>query len=643
MTYTDISRLSILRALLLLISGGLVHAQTFSVLYNFGSAASDPHSPSYAGIVAQGRDGNLYSTGPDGGKVCCGALFQITPAGKLKNIHSFGSGGTDGAFPQGGVTLGTDGNFYGTTYEGGTLTAGAVFKVTPSGIATTLHSFTDGSDGGYPYAPPVEGNDGNFYGTATAGGYTGTGCGSTGCGTIYKITPSGAFTVLYQFHNTDGYAPYPPLVLGTDGNFYGMTTDGTIANAGVVFRITPAGKFTVLFKFDNTHGENPFSGLVQGNDGNFYGTTIYGGTTGGGVVFRITPTGKLSVLHSMNAMTDGRNPYGGLALGSDGNFYGANAYGGTVNANCSNGCGTVFRITPKGVYSVLYDFDYTTGATPYTTPFQHTSGVVYGTTHVGGTGNVNPCSTGNCGVFYSWTNAGLPPFVSLLPYWGKVGNTIEILGQGFTSKTVVSFNGTPSKANIVSGTYLTAAVPNGATTGSLTVTAGSVNLTSNRIFRVTPQLTAVSPASATVGTTVTLTGVSLKQTSVVTIGGLPAASFNVVSDTSVTAVVPAGAKTGQNIIVTTAGGSASTGPLAIPPKITSFSPTSGPVGTAVTIHGNTLTGASKVTFGGVAASSFKVINDTQLDATVPNSAKTGTIQVTTPGGAGTSPSSFTVN
>jgi hypothetical protein len=142
---------------------------------------------------------------------------------------------------------------------------------------------------------------------------------------------------------------------------------------------------------------------------------------------------------------------------------------------------------------------------------------------------------------------------------------------------------------------------------------------------------------------VTLTGVSLTQTTAVTIGGLPAASFKVVSDTSVTAIVPAGAKTKQNIVVTTAGGSASEGPLAIPPKIGSFSPSSGPVGTEVIIEGNTFTGTTEVTFGGVAASSFQVINDTQLDAIVPSGAKTGTIAVTTSGGTGTSTASFTVN
>jgi uncharacterized repeat protein (TIGR03803 family) len=553
MTSTRILQLSSFVTLALIIAAGVVQAQTFSVLYNFGSNSGDPSKPAYSGIVAQGRDGNLYSTAPAGG-TCCGAVFQITPAGKLKNIHNFNGSNDDGAFPQGGMTLGTDGNLYGTTYEGGSTTSGAVFKVTPGGTTTTIYSFTGGSDGAYPYAPPVEGNDGNFYGTTTAGGNT-TVCGG-GCGTIYKITPAGVLTTLYQFDITHGYEPYGPLVLGTDGNFYGTTPAGTTANAGVVFKISPAGKFTLLFSFDSTHGETPFAGLVQGADGNFYGTTIYGGSTGGGVVFKITPSGKLTVLHNINGTTDGARPYGGLVLASDGNFYGANSNGGTVNSNCSNGCGTVFKITPKGAYSVLYKFDYTTGATPYVTPFEHTSGLVYGDSQVGGSGNVNPCSTGNCGVFYSWKSTSLPAFVSLLPYSGKVGKVVEFLGQGFVSgKTTVSFNGTAAKPTVVSSTYLTAAIPNGATTGSVSVTTSGVKLASNRIFRVTPQITSFKPTSGAVGTVVTITGVSLIQTKKVTFGGVAATSFSITSDLQVKATVPTGAKTGK-IVITTPGGTA---------------------------------------------------------------------------------------
>ena len=549
MTNADVLRRLLVPALLVLIAVAGLQAQTFSVLYNFGSNTGDPSKPAYSGIIAQGRDGNLYSTAPAGG-TCCGAVFQITPAGNLKNIHNFTGSSNDGAFPQGGVTLGSDGNLYGTTYEGGSVTAGAVFKVTTGGTYTTLYSFTGGKDGAYPYAPPVEGNDGNFYGTTTAGGNT-TKCGG-GCGTIYKITPAGALTTLYEFDITHGYAPYGPLVLGTDGNFYGTTPYGTTANAGVVFKITPAGKFTLLFSFDSTHGETPFAGLVQGADGNFYGTTIYGGT-GGGVVFKITSSGKLTVLHQMNGTTDGARPFGGLVLASDGNFYGANAYGGTINSNCADGCGIVFKMTPKGAYSVLDKFDFATGATPEIAPFQHTSGVVYGDSQIGGTGNVNPCATGNCGVFYSWKDAKLTAFVSLLPYLGKVGKTVEFLGQGFNGATSVSFGGTAAKFQIVSDTYLTATVPDGATTGSVMVKTSAGTLPSIKVFRVTPQILSFNPTSGAVGTNVTIMGVSLKQATKVAFGGVVASKFTVNSDKQVTATVPTGAKTGH-ITINTPGG-----------------------------------------------------------------------------------------
>jgi uncharacterized repeat protein (TIGR03803 family) len=247
----------------------------------------------------------------------------------------------------------------------------------------------------------------------------------------------------------------------------------------------------------------------------------------------------------MNGATDGESPYAGLVQGTDGNFYGVNSGGG------SHGVGTIFKISPAGTYSVLYNFDGITGSTPDMTPFQHTNGVMYGDTRSGGTGNVS-CSPGTCGVFYS-LNGSLPPFVSLLPYAGKVGKTIEILGQGFTSTTAVSFNGTAATPTVRSGTYLTAAVPNGATSGFVRVTTSRGTLNSNKRFRVTPQITNFSPSSGAIETVVTITGVSLKQTTNVTFGGAKATAFTVNSDMQVTATVPSNAITGK-IGITTPGG-----------------------------------------------------------------------------------------
>ena len=148
----------------LIVAAVSLHAQSFSGLYNFGTVAGDPNQLTYPGIVAQGRDGNLYSTSDKGGP-CCGTVFMITPAGNVTSLHDFGQG-NDGSFPQSGLTLGTDGNLYGTTSGGGSSVSGTVFTMSPSGNVTILYNFSRGSDGGGPYAPPVEGNDGNFYGVA---------------------------------------------------------------------------------------------------------------------------------------------------------------------------------------------------------------------------------------------------------------------------------------------------------------------------------------------------------------------------------------------------------------------------------------------------------------------------------------------
>jgi uncharacterized repeat protein (TIGR03803 family) len=520
-------------------------AQTFSVLHDFGSVSGDPSKPITQGIVAQGRDGNLYTTATSGGAYNHGAVFEITPSGALTTLHSFcaKTNCPDGEQPQSGLTLGTDGNFYGTTYYGGNskYNYGTVFKVTPSGSLTVLHVFTNGDDGALPWAPPIEGMDGNFYGTTSQ--YE-----NGGNGSVYKITASGTFTTLHHFHGADGAEPFVPLVLGTDSNFYGTTGGGGQYGIGTVFKITPSGTLTKLHTFRGTDGEYPDSGLIQGSDGNFYGTTYYGGKYGDGVVYGITPTGSFTLLHSMNGTNDSARPDVGLVQGTDGYLYGVNS-GLSVGEN-----GNIFKISPTKPYpyEVIHPFSGKGGANPQAPLLQHTNGILYGDTTSGGTGAVSPCTADACGVFYS-LNLGLGPFVTLLPYSGEVGVTIEFLGQGFTGTSAVSFNGTAATFTFVSDTYLTAIVPIGATTGFVTVTTPGGALTSNKQFLVTPQILSFKPTSGLVGTQVTITGVSLTQTTQVTFGGVVATSFVVNSDSQVTATVPAGAQTGK-IGITTAGG-----------------------------------------------------------------------------------------
>lgn len=603
----------------------LTYAQTFTVLHDFGASAGDPTDPMFTTRIAQGRDGNLYSTGSSGG-TGAGAVFRITPAGKITVLYNFCSLAScaDGQSPQSGLTLGTDGSFYGTTvWGGGTSGNGTIYKITPAGALTVLHQFNakgGSSDGWDPLGAPVEGLDGNFYGTTAFGG------GPCGCGTIYRITPSGTFTVLHAFAggSADGGYPHAPLILGVDGNLYGTTTSQAFA----AFRISTAGKYVVLNATLFSEGQ-----LAQSTNSNFYGS---GGT--GNQIFRMTTGGVGTVLYTLNGGSNGNSPRSGLIRGSDGNFYGTTQSGGTTT-NCSSNlgsCGVVYRMTPAGGYSVLFDFENPDGYEPGPI-LQHTNGNLYGQTNFGGTINGVPSDNGT---FFRLTE-NLLPFGALLPYTGKVGSTIGFLGQGFTSTSTVSFNGTVAVPISFSGTFLRAKVPAGATSGIVSVTTSTGTLKSLYKFRVMPQITSFSPTSGAVGAVVKITGLSLTQTSAVTFGGAKANTFTVNSDTQVTATIPTAAKTGR-ISVTTAGGTATSATnFDVKPTIGSFTPTSGAVGTKVTINGSGFTGVTRVAFNGVAAA-FTVVNSTQLTATVPASATTGPISVTTAGGTATSSGSFGV-
>jgi len=323
-----------------------------SCCFIYTRTCSDGNSPQAP--LVQGSDGNFYGTTAAGGSntsvstVGYGTVFRINPVTGLEtNLYSFGSYSNDGTAPVGGLVLGRDGNFYGTTSGGGTYGDGTVFRITPGGVYTNIYSFGGTpTDGNWPYAGLVLGNDGNFYGT-TAGG--GSNAYFTGIGTVFKITTNGTETVLYSFGSdypdgNDGYGPRTPLVQGSDGNFYGTTRVGgtNYLGNGTVFRISPGGSYTSLYSFNGypTDGASPYAGLVQGSDGNFYGTTVQGGTDLAGTIFEISPGGSYSNLYSFTgyANNDGYGPQAPLVQGSDGNFYGTTFYGGIA-------AGNVFRLT----------------------------------------------------------------------------------------------------------------------------------------------------------------------------------------------------------------------------------------------------------------------------------------------------------
>jgi len=297
-------------------------AQTFTTLASFDG--TNGANPQYVSLV-QGTDGNLYGTTMEYDSGGDGNIFKVTPEGTLTALYRFcaEAGCPDGSKPEAGLVLGSDGNFYGTTSVGGNPSCGCgtVFKVTPSGTLTTLHSF-DGTDGAYPYTGLVQGADGNFYGTTS--GYL---CG-TSCGTIFKITQGGALTTLHNFSSPDGAYPFGTLVQATDGIFYGTTWEGGTyclhyGGCGTVFNIAPRGTLTTLHNFNNVSGAFPIGALVQGTDGNFYGTTT-SAFGSGGTVFKITPGGIFTPL-DIFCLQQGcpSNPQAGLVQATDGNFYGA--------------------------------------------------------------------------------------------------------------------------------------------------------------------------------------------------------------------------------------------------------------------------------------------------------------------------------
>ena len=278
--------------------------------------------------LLEGTDGDFYGATTLGGTNGGGALFSISPGGTVTELYDFGTITNDGSFPN-ELVQADDGNFYGTTQQNASGDAnGIIFKLTPSGQYTLLYNFTNGLDGSYPLCGLSLGKNGVLYGTTSLGG-------AAGFGSIYTVTTSGQVSVLYSFSNNgDGANPTAAPILGQDGCLYG-TTSGYISAQipGTIYKLSPSGRFTNLYTFTNgLDGGTPWSGLTDGGDGNYYGTTPVGGVEDifgntGGTVFRITPGGVFSVLHTFSIVTEGMAPTGKLALGPDHNLYG-NASGG---------------------------------------------------------------------------------------------------------------------------------------------------------------------------------------------------------------------------------------------------------------------------------------------------------------------------
>ena len=357
---------------------GIADAQT-TVLHSFAGGATDGASPQ-GGELIQATDGNFYGTTLSGGTRDEGTVFRLTPTGTVTMLHSFNTL-TDGSSPShAGLLQAKDGNFYGTTLFGGDTQAGTIFKMTPAGTLTVLYSFTFVVGGSpvyaaYPEAPLIQGNDGLLYGTASNGG-------AFGAGAVFLVTPGGFVAIMHSFDPTlEGSLPTSPLLQTTDGNFYGTTSSGGLFGGGSVFKMTPGGRVTILHSFVGgaTDGATSFGGLVQATDGNFYGTTSGGGPSNRGTVFRMTPTGTVTIMHSFSG-PEGFNPDSALIQARDGHLYGT-----TVNGGAS-GRGVVFRLTLSGTLNVLHSFAGGTadGAAPIGALVQGTDENLYGMTLLGG-------------------------------------------------------------------------------------------------------------------------------------------------------------------------------------------------------------------------------------------------------------------
>jgi uncharacterized repeat protein (TIGR03803 family) len=248
------------------------------------------------------------------------------------------------------------GNYYGNTIYGGdpTCDCGTVFKLDPNGKETILHTFLDGKDGAFSYGTMVLDAAGNLYGTAKLGGDP-----TCNCGTVFKLDPSGQFTVLHTFTGPGYETPEAGLVQDAAGNLYGTTFGGGTYLQGTVFKLDPkTGTHTVLYSFTGgADGSLPSAGVVLDSAGNIYGTTAEGGLIpcpedpfGCGVVFKLDPaTGTETVLYALKGGTDGVNPDVDLVLDQLGNLYGATTWGGNISIqSCFSqeypGCGTVFKV-----------------------------------------------------------------------------------------------------------------------------------------------------------------------------------------------------------------------------------------------------------------------------------------------------------
>jgi uncharacterized repeat protein (TIGR03803 family) len=386
---------------------GVYSAVQESIVHSFSgqhgtagvSGSMDGADPAVGAGLIQDSNGNLYGTTFYGGANDAGTVFMLNAQRAESVLYSF-TGNTDGANPAAGLVRDGLGYLYGTTQNGGANGYGSVFRINPDNSETILYSFCPVypcADGKNPVAGLVLASDDNLYGVAAGGGAKDT-------GTVFRISPTGSFSLLYTFLNNqaDAAAPGASLIQASDHNLYGTSAAGGAYGDGALYRVTLAGDETVIYSFcaggasgnGCTDGAAPNAGLIQGTDGNLYGMTSSGGAyhSGGntGTVFRITTAGVMTILHSFcgdqtySPCVDAGFPVGALIQANDGNFYGATRNGG------ANNFGAIFKLTPTGVETLSFSFQgdtntNTSGLDPGSGVIQASDGSFYGITSPGGT------------------------------------------------------------------------------------------------------------------------------------------------------------------------------------------------------------------------------------------------------------------
>jgi uncharacterized repeat protein (TIGR03803 family) len=426
-------------------AGVVAFGQTPSVLYRFttSSGGCGPES-----TLTEVRPGVFFGTTFGGvGSATNGTIFTITSAGQYIELHDFDKQ-TEGANPQGALLNASNGNLYGITTGQVNLIDPTIFRSDQLGNVTLLYTFAGGAQNFLQPSPLIEANNGNLYGTtsqyADAEGNEGT---------FFEMTPGGSVNVLHTF-NGEG-TPNGPVIQATDGNFYGLTTAGA-------YRLTSAGAFTPF----SSIGTQPFGSLFQAANAKLYGVNEAGS------LFDLTLAGVPTNLYDFTFGNDGGVPSTALMQATDGNLYGTTSQYGT------SGLGTIFRLTPTGSLTTLYEFTSAEGGvsfSPDPAMIQGSNGVLYG------------LASGSCGSIYS-LNLGLtapkPHIKFFYPASGAVSTVIRLTGANFLGATSVEFHGVKAKFGVRGADYIVAVVPAGATSGSISVTTPNGTVISQTSFTV---------------------------------------------------------------------------------------------------------------------------------------------------------------